>query len=83
MGTKLHGATTLLENDAKKSRGRNTLGTNGDKCVICLTPAVFVRESIAAYFLNCVNCEASGVGIVLNTQFIGARFGLFHYPHNA
>jgi hypothetical protein len=55
MGIKLHGATTLFENDAKKSSGRNTLGTNGDKCVICLPPAVFLRESIAAYFLNCVN----------------------------
>jgi len=42
-----------------------------------------MRESIAAYFLNCVNCEASGVGIILNAQFIGASSVNLQLQHNA
>jgi hypothetical protein len=83
IGIKVHGVTILFENEAKKSSRLVTLGTNGDKCVICLTPFVCMRESIAAYFLNCVNCEASGVGIILNVQFIGASSVNLQLQHNA
>jgi hypothetical protein len=42
-----------------------------------------MRESIAPYFLNCVNCEASGVGIILHPQFIGANSVNLQLQHNA